>query len=625
MKPIILNINEISDSKEVYESKPNIFLTLFIYLVLGMLMFALIWMYVGHIDVVVKSEGMIRPNNQVGTIVNTYAGTLEAVYVNDGDYVKEGDLLYVIEHKSILTELDYYDNLLKDTEDTIALLNKYKKSIEDGVNYFKNNVQEEEYYLKFEGYLINYELAKNDSTFSNKERELNLKSIIKDLESINDKLIQTEKLKETINKHKNAFTNSGSEREYYNLFLKYISDYNAILKQYDNVKVEIDNSTTEAGLINSLDYYSSMLQGLMLLNSSINEGKSLFTSTDSYSLQYQECISKVEELTTGYEQAKENYEINKALEGLAVSEWEVEQSKIAMEDAKRAIETYKDSFLGNITSKITEVEKNLKDIKLRKDNTISKKELYKQNNKDKNAAIENYKLKYMVELDTTINSLKNNIKTLEMNKSNLELQEETTYYVKEQDGQLGSLVEYRNNELRTTLNTIDTYNKKKEELEANISKLNLQIENANVKATKSGVVNNNLDLVEGDTLASGTEVLTIIPDSDSKFKVNIYVSNTDIGKLKEGMNVKFNIYALPNNEYGYLTGKVTKISNDLKVDNNNSSGYYLVEASVDNASMYNAKGQEEELKIGMACQAQLITENKRILKFVLEKIDLWMD
>ena len=71
MKPILININEISDSRERYESKPNFFLVIFNYAVLGIMVVSLIWMYFGKIDIVVKSEGLIRPNSQVATVVNT--------------------------------------------------------------------------------------------------------------------------------------------------------------------------------------------------------------------------------------------------------------------------------------------------------------------------------------------------------------------------------------------------------------------------------------------------------------------------------------------------------------------------------------------------------------------------
>lgn len=308
---------------------------------------------------------------------------------------------------------------------------------------------------------------------------------------------------------------------------------------------------------------------------------------------------------------------------MAVSEWDVQQSKNALEEAERAVDTYKISFMNNITSNITEMEKNIEEITLNKKNTMSKEKLLKQNENDRISALDNFKLQYIVELDNAINTLKDNIAGLEANKQSLELQGEKTVF--DDNGVEVNIAQYRNNELAATINNINTYRNKKRELEASIIKINSQIDSAIVKASRSGSVNSYIELVEGDTLQGGVEVLSIIPENDSDYKVNIYVGNEDIGKLKNDMKVKFNVYAFPNSEYGYLTGTITSISNDLKVDQSSGSAYYLVEAILDKNKLYNSKGQKANLKAGMACQAQMITENKRILIYLLEKIDLWMD
>lgn len=614
-----------SDSREVYESKPNIVIPLFIYTILGMLLTAIIWMCFGHIDVVVKSEGMIRPNNQVGTIVNTFGGTLSEVQVSDGNYVQEGDILYIVEHKEIITELQHYKELLAETNENIELLQIYKQSIDEGINHFKKKGKEEEYYLKFQSYLINYELTKKNTSYQDQERGLKLNGTISDLNNLETELKLTQKLKVSINQNKNLFSKTGEEREYYNLYQKYINDYTSISGQYNKAKLEIDTSTTEEGLQDALAYQTEMLEGLELLQNSIEEDENYFEDINTYSLQYEEYTNQVKKLEETYKQAKENYEINQLLKGLAVTEWEVEQSKLTMEEAKRTLETYQVNFLGSIMSKISELEKNLKELNLAKDNTKSKEFLYELNSNEKELAIENYQLKYMIELDSKITSLEVNLESLKRNKSSLELQGETRYYVESEDGQAGDLVEYRNREIRTNMEAIDSYAINKKELEIKIEKLNKQVESAIVKATKSGMVNMNYELVEGNVLSSGLEVMTIIPAEDTKFKVNIYINNGDIGKLKEGMDVKFNIYALPNRDYGYVTGTITKISKDLKVDRENTAGYYLAEASINSTVLYDEKGQEIALKPGMACQAQMITENKSILQYVLEKIDLWIN
>lgn len=77
MKPILINLNEISDSREVYDSKPNILFSAFIYSILSLFIVSLLWMYFSRVDIVVKSDGMLRPNDQVATVLNTYSSTIE--------------------------------------------------------------------------------------------------------------------------------------------------------------------------------------------------------------------------------------------------------------------------------------------------------------------------------------------------------------------------------------------------------------------------------------------------------------------------------------------------------------------------------------------------------------------
>ncbi len=624
MKPILVNINEMSDSREVYESKPNISFNIFIYVILTLFIVALIWMYFGRIDVVVKSEGMLRPNDQVATIMNSYSGTLEEINVKDGVSVLEGDVLYTIEHANLLAEQAYYSEQLSDIQNELVLLRKYKSSIEDGINHFTQSEKEEEYYLKYQAYELNYKLAKNDYSYSEKERELNLASVIEQLRSLNQKLSYAKELKEAINTGKSSFANKGEQKEYYHKFMKYQSDYDSIINQYANARKDIEKSTTEQGLIDSLKYYQTVRTGLRQLKSSITNGESIFPDTNTYSLQYDEYVNKLADLTVTYEQAKENYKINNELKGLSVTEWEVQQSRTAMEEAERAVSTYHVNYLSTLSSSIIEIEKKIEEATLSKENTVSKVVLYRENKEERKAALINFKLKYLVELDNTIATLKENINTLEKNRDSLKLQGEKNL-IAEDGEEEAKLSEYRNSELRSTISGIDSCSDKIDELNTNLDKLASQIDQAIVKATKTGVVNSNIELVKGDLLSSGTEVLTIIPQDNSEYKVNVYVSNENIGKLQVGMAAKFNIYALPSREYGYLTGTITSISKDLKVDQSSGSGYYLVEASLDNKTLYDSQGNKGILKAGMSCQAQMITESKRILTYVLEKIDLWND
>ena len=60
MKPIIVDLKDISDSTEVYDSKPNRFVPYTIYIICAILAIALIWMYLFRMDIVVKADSVFR-------------------------------------------------------------------------------------------------------------------------------------------------------------------------------------------------------------------------------------------------------------------------------------------------------------------------------------------------------------------------------------------------------------------------------------------------------------------------------------------------------------------------------------------------------------------------------------
>ena len=47
-----------------------------------------------------------------------------------------------------------------------------------------------------------------------------------------------------------------------------------------------------------------------------------------------------------------------------------------------------------------------------------------------------------------------------------------------------------------------------------------------------------------------------------------------------------------------------------------------VETSIDDTKLYNKTGEKLDLKIGMYCETKIILEQKSILRFLLEKINL---
>ncbi|WP_257788397.1 HlyD family secretion protein [Clostridium saccharobutylicum] len=104
--------------------------------------------------------------------------------------------------------------------------------------------------------------------------------------------------------------------------------------------------------------------------------------------------------------------------------------------------------------------------------------------------------------------------------------------------------------------------------------------------------------------------------------MSLYVSNKDIAGIKVDQKVKYHFEALPYKEYGELNGTITEIATDATVDPKTGISYYLVQSEIENKPLFSYKGDEGEIKMGMACEAQVVTKKKKILYYLLEKINL---
>lgn len=166
------------------------------------------------------------------------------------------------------------------------------------------------------------------------------------------------------------------------------------------------------------------------------------------------------------------------------------------------------------------------------------------------------------------------------------------------------------------------YQEKQEECEAYLKSYDIQNDKCTIKANVSGYFYEGQDLKTGSYVQEGTRVGTIYPEKESKYFAEIFVENTDIAKIKEGQEVKFEIAAYPSSEYGYFTGKVENIAKDISLDQSTGYAYYLVRVSCDNMTVKNKDGEEASLINGMACQAKIVVDEKNVLTYLLEKIDL---
>jgi len=173
------------------------------------------------------------------------------------------------------------------------------------------------------------------------------------------------------------------------------------------------------------------------------------------------------------------------------------------------------------------------------------------------------------------------------------------------------------------LNQRDSVQNQLDEINSQMLQLEEQIQQGTVTAQCDGTVSAIQTLVAGDVVSAGTVVATIIPRNENVFKVQLYVNNADIANVESGDAVKYNIAALPSSQYGTAKGEVTSVSTDTTIQDGQYSGYYLVECTIETNSLHDSDGNIGAISTGMQVEAKIITQEKTILRYLLEKINIF--
>lgn len=515
MKPIIVDINDCSESVEVYKSKPNPFMIYTIYAVFAAVVTACIWMCFFDIDDVVKSNGLFKSSEDIHDIGSGVTGTIKEKCVNDGDFVKEGDVLYVVEMESLSDTIVLYQKNLKNIEDRLEIIDAFEESLNDDEQAL-DKVLENQYYDEFKNRRnLLFQNIENNSENVNDKTALydnSIQSIVNAIQKYNEKIDKLKEVRACIISRNNII--GENESYYYSIVSSYISSYDLTKMQYDSKIEEYKNK------INELDK--------MMTDSADNDLETLSNSKSEYS-------SYIAVAETEKAQALSNLESNKLLE--------LEQ------------------MIEEINGSIITLNSNLETAKLEK---TSISDSSNTNNKN-----------------ITILTEKGNIAS-----ERISLKE------------------------------------KKQECESYLNKYNIQNENCNITAAASGYYYSSQSLEQGSYIQEGSSVGKIYPENESDFYAEIYVKNSDIGRIKEGQRVKLEIAAYPSMEYGYFKGEIVSISKDITVDESTGYAYYIVKVKCDNMTVKDKNGNVGNLKNGMACQAKIVIGEKSVMTYVLEKINL---
>lgn len=538
MKPIIVDMNDMSDSTEVYESKPNRFLIYTIYLILIILAAAVLWMAFFKVDIVVKSNGIFKGSNAVYEISSGVTGSVKETHIENGHYVTEGDVLYVLSIDELSDTILHYQNELEAAKARLEILSAYEKSLDGNkaeLEALSNNAYYDEFINRRELLYANVNLSDSDTAGQVALYQYNVDSVSKTIAKYNEKIEKLNTVKQCIIARNNTF--DSNEGIYYSMVSSYLASYSYTALQYDN---QINDYQRQ------IDEYEEQIK-----NAEVE-------------------IPKGDETVSGNDSA-------------AAPKFDIASS--------------------------------VKKLKKQRDTLIATRNAIQ---KEKAQALMNLELQQFTTIEQQILGYNDTILSLETNLTSARLQLNAINDVDNEAKKTIAILTEKGNIAAEIL----TYEDKVKECETYLKSYDIQNDNCIIKANASGYFYISQELKTGSFVQEGTAIGTIYPEAESKYYAEIYVENTDIAKIKEGQEVKFEVAAYPSGEYGYFEGIVENIAKDISVDQNTGYAYYLVRVKCENMTLKGKDNEEATLMNGMACQAKIVVDEKNILTYLLEKIDL---
>ncbi len=152
MKKQYKTMDQLKDSRLLYEQKIPAFGYYLILIVIVACIATVLWSMKAHKPYIIKSQGTVTNENSA-YVMSVYAGEIEEFYMEEGKLVQSGDILFSV--KSTDYDLQQ-EQLLADKESYEKKIKQYQllvKSIQDDKNYFDPASSEDRlYYSTYEVY-----------------------------------------------------------------------------------------------------------------------------------------------------------------------------------------------------------------------------------------------------------------------------------------------------------------------------------------------------------------------------------------------------------------------------------------------------------------------------------------
>ena len=561
-KSHMLELKDMSDSREVLSERPRRFVMWFVYVLIALIAVALTWMFFGEIDYYVRAHGSVRPNEPISTIRNTSTGRIAELNLEEGRHVTRGELLFsicvepLLDMESLISE--QYNTILTQ----IANYEKFRESVILERNLFDiDNEAEQDFYFMFESYVTDRALA------------------VEQVEHIN---MGYSRIAEDANVHR---SNAGIARH----------GFSSDLQAWEHLYISINQNRNLVPRANSIQYgmFIDYEKNMQLHNILITGLEQSVTLANGLVESRKSDVDSI--IASQYELEGRRDELETMLDTESVQE-----ELTAIQNALDILQNDLNSAKGLLSLAQIEQAATHSDLEV----ALINRDRYRN--------------------DTMLN-VRRNVRALELSISDIDAQTRIAVATRDSFYLMGYDVDlihdrHRLDVLTSAGNTIFNLQNSLNSIYLELIQLRLKIADASVFSPICGTVNLVTQLNEGDFIQAGMEIGTIVPDVTGNLIVQMAVHNSDIAEIQIGQEVAYRFHALPFQDFGELSGRIIMISSDARQDNLGNS-FFLVEGEIIGRSLRSRDGSEEYIRIGMTADVRVITGSERIIFWVLDNLN----
>lgn len=249
MKFEYIDINELSDSREIMQQKAPKSSYIFISVIASLLVISLIWAIFGRFDNYITATGEIRTNENISTVTSLVAGKITEKNFNDNTHIEKGDIILSIDCSYYISQKQILETQRNDNLSNISNHEKLITAIEKDKNLFNENT-ENIFFLKYEEYAAKRDSSVNQIADKNSQTSLSIDEIEKailesntSISRLNEEIAEYERLYAAIESGEEFDSKNTTVK---NLFENYILSLKKATAVYEQYKLAYDELSAQS-------------------------------------------------------------------------------------------------------------------------------------------------------------------------------------------------------------------------------------------------------------------------------------------------------------------------------------------------------------------------------------------